>query len=559
MTEQQHLQVEGQPSMESSSQSTDAEYKQQCTTNYPTSQPKQKQKQKKTSPRRTFKSKQQQQQQQQSSFADTVAGMQKVASETYHTLQEWAATQQSPTTDDDVSHHVVTPCGDVTSSATPCGVNASRRPNSNEPKASIKLFSYAEMTNPEIGAVDGGNAKKANTSKAMPMPMPMRASASLHGFGFDDNVSNVTEEETKASSAGDTGSISLESSLLRRLTACTGGGIPNLSEVKLAIGQARAAWDLSEVKEAVGGAGRAAVACSGQRKYKYDTDLHNPVSSGASVDESIDSEAMQVRRLTSWGTIGTADTSYSEATLGMLEHSVDDDGNPIDKKLWEKMMSGKRQSQQRKRTVKFEYPPISSVRECPRHNLEDLPMLFFTEEELYQIEDDRECTEIADDVEVVAVSSSITTYDSPVSPSVSVESAKSKQSFQSSPSSGTSPAASPPNKFTTHVPTPRMWSKRKGTYFSFSQSEDPKSSRSHKNSVQQTSDSYRGRAAQRDDSNNPRKRAGTPRRGAEPEPAEDEDVSDGIAKTDEPRLIKSVQIYLRERSTNPKSPSSCSR
>jgi hypothetical protein len=441
-----------------------------------------------------------------SSSQSTDAGpIKKIASprRTSNTIQAWA---QSPKH----ASRVATPsCG-----TSPCGTRTTRP---NEPKTSVKLFSNAEMfsyaeMNPET-------------------------------VGTNNNVSHFTEEETTASE-----DASLESSILRRLTACAGGGLPNHSEVKIAVGEARAAWDLSDAKVAVGEA-RAAMAC-GQREN--DRDFHYP-GPGASSLASEDSEAMRVRRLTSWGTIGTVDTSYSEATFGVLENNVDDDGNPIDPKLLEKMMSEKRQSQ-KKRTVKFEYPPISSVRECPRHHVEDLPMLFFTEEELYQIEDDRECTEIADDVEVVAVSSSVT-YDNPVSPSVSIESRKSKQS------SGSSSVPSPSNKLSAHIPSPRMWSKRKGsgTYFSFSQQEDSKSSHSPKSSLPPPIDSSRGRSAQPDDPSKPRRRASTPRRGSEPENGKEEDVTEGIEKKDDSRLIKSVQIYLRERSTAPKSPSKPSR
>jgi hypothetical protein len=505
---EQHL--DGQPSMESSSQSTTDADK-----NWPS-------KKKIASPRRTSKSKQQLSSI--STIADTVAEMQKVATETFNTIQEWAQSTK------DVSR-VVTPCG--------TGSLRTSRPT-NEPKASIKLFSYAEM-NPEI--VDNSNGNAAGKS--------LRGRA-LRGLDEEtyDNLSNFTEEQSKASA-----DVSLESSIVRRLTACAGGGVlPNLSEMKIAVGEARAAWEVSDVKEAVGGV-RDAMACGprcGQSAYDRDFRYPGPEASVASED----SEAMRLRRLTSWGTIGTVDTSYSEATLGMLEHNVDDDGNPIDPKLLEKMMTSEKRQSQRKRKVKFEYPPISSVRECPRHNVEDLPMLFFTEEELYEIEDDRECTEMTDDVEVVAVSSSITTYDNPVSPSLSAESGKSKQSSYSDPSSGSSSAPSALNKFSAYNPTPRKWSKRKGVgaYFSFSQQEDSK-----KDSLPPPDDSNRGRATQRDDSSKPRRRAGTPRRGSEPVDTEEEDIAEGIAKKEDHRLIKSVQIYLRERSTNPISPSSSSR
>jgi len=55
--------------------------------------------------------------------------------------------------------------------------------------------------------------------------------------------------------------------------------------------------------------------------------------------------------------------------------------------------------------VKFDYPPIKSLRQYTPPNPEDLPNLFFTEHELDQIEDDRYSTMSTDDIEIVAVSS----------------------------------------------------------------------------------------------------------------------------------------------------------
>lgn len=90
-------------------------------------------------------------------------------------------------------------------------------------------------------------------------------------------------------------------------------------------------------------------------------------------------------------------------------HIVDDDGSLIDPALIEatikkkeKLNKGRRR---RKKLVKFDYPPIKSLRQYTRPDPEDLPNLFFTEEELDQIEDDRYSTMSSDDIEIVAVSS----------------------------------------------------------------------------------------------------------------------------------------------------------
>lgn len=140
-----------------------------------------------------------------------------------------------------------------------------------------------------------------------------------------------------------------------------------------------------------------------------------------------DEEAMQLRRLTSWGTVGTYETAETYGTSptksapgahrnanGVLE---DDDGIPIDvhllqtrgKKMAENAKSAKNKTEtRRKRVVRFDYPPISSLRECPRTQPEQIEDLFFTEHELEQIEDDRYSTISADDVEIVAISTSAT-------------------------------------------------------------------------------------------------------------------------------------------------------
>lgn len=132
-------------------------------------------------------------------------------------------------------------------------------------------------------------------------------------------------------------------------------------------------------------------------------------SKNYSYDDEYD-EARQIRRMTSWNTLETSATALSYLTDGTdtpLQNIFDDDGNPIPNVLVDltKEMRQKR-SGRRKRVVKFDYPPISSLKECPRPDPDDLPNLYFTEDELNQIEDDRVSTTVADDVEVVCVSAS---------------------------------------------------------------------------------------------------------------------------------------------------------
>ena len=156
-------------------------------------------------------------------------------------------------------------------------------------------------------------------------------------------------------------------------------------------------------------------------------------------------EAMQLRRLTSWGTVGTYETVETTGGTGLVNSESlsnnkrvaaagkgpapteaesayaagvleDDDGMPIDvellrtrdKKPESNEKSNKMNEPRRKRVVRFDYPPISSLRECPRTQPEQIEDLFFTEHELEQIEDDRYSTISADDVEIVAISTSTT-------------------------------------------------------------------------------------------------------------------------------------------------------
>ena len=122
-----------------------------------------------------------------------------------------------------------------------------------------------------------------------------------------------------------------------------------------------------------------------------------------SMDTAIEDEMMQMRRLASWSTNATNETLDTEA-YGEQGAITDDDGRLIPTALLE-TANKRREKRMRTRVVRFDYPPISSLRECPRHNPDDLPDLFFTEEELDEIEADRSSAVYADDIEIVAVAS----------------------------------------------------------------------------------------------------------------------------------------------------------
>lgn len=131
-----------------------------------------------------------------------------------------------------------------------------------------------------------------------------------------------------------------------------------------------------------------------------------------SIDENND-EDYQMQRLGSWGTFGTLDTIDSIQTADDLTAVLDDDGNMIDPKVLVKHKKLRERLQpKRERSVKFAYPPITSLKQCPRADPNDLPSLFFSEEELDQYEADRRSTYIVDDVEIVAVSTSLSSDDS---------------------------------------------------------------------------------------------------------------------------------------------------
>ena len=236
--------------------------------------------------------------------------------------------------------------------------------------------------------------------------------------------------------------------------------------------------------------------------------------------DTIQEETNQIRRLGSWGTVntcgtsGTNDTGCNSCETGQTPREInfvvaDDDGNVIDPVLLQKAQKTRgRRTPRGRKLVKFDYPPIKSLRQCPRPDPADLPNLFFTEDELYQIEDDRYSTMSTDDIEIVAVSSN----------SEEREQIKFKQRKFKSPKAQTG------KQIGFSAPT------TEDHCHDHCQREQPESG--HKD---------------------PRERKSTPyRRRCEPDDEETDVVAHGqLAKSPSSsgRLVKGVQIFLRERST----------
>lgn len=244
---------------------------------------------------------------------------------------------------------------------------------------------------------------------------------------------------------------------------------------------------------------------------------------------SQNSEEEMMRRLGSWGTFGTIATHDSLETC-LEDNSVylDDDGNKIDRILIETTRRKREEARalaDANRAVKFEYPPISSLRQCPRPDPDDLERLFFTTEELDTYEADRRATTIVDDVEIVAVSSSA-----------------SNERVVSTPRSKASTSADrsvSPSKFS---------HKSLGKYVS-----TPRSNRGVSMSEQaEDRAAERGRQVARERLHLGRRRAPTPYSPRHhlqsfDDMDDDENVPTTTTKTKKP-LLKSVQIFLRERS-----------
>lgn len=106
--------------------------------------------------------------------------------------------------------------------------------------------------------------------------------------------------------------------------------------------------------------------------------------------DTIQAEKNQIRRLGSWNTINTSE-SYSTGDHQRGTYTDDENRKQAPNES------------QPKRKVKFEYPPVNSLRTYPRPDPESLPNLYFTEEELDQIEGDREAMKSTDDIEIIAV------------------------------------------------------------------------------------------------------------------------------------------------------------
>jgi hypothetical protein len=262
---------------------------------------------------------------------------------------------------------------------------------------------------------------------------------------------------------------------------------------------------------------------SHRRRNCYDLDYDGDLSLFNSEEEDL----MQMRRLTSWSTNGTFGTQQSDLDSDSppFVAPFDDDGMPIDPKILEKTIETReKRAGVKKRVVKFEYPPVSALRQCPRPDPQDLPQLYFTEEELDQIEDDRESTFTADDVEVVAVSSSLS-EDIDVVPSIH--------------------SPSDERNFEGYVATPRKGRNRKRN-FGFEeqqaaaqqQQQQPAGSERESREGRSASPLVGGDETTTDSGWKPTR---------SPTPTSREHRSH--RKNRDPRLIKSVQIYLRERST----------
>lgn len=124
-------------------------------------------------------------------------------------------------------------------------------------------------------------------------------------------------------------------------------------------------------------------------------------------------------RMNSWetnGTFTTVGTINTEAGMDTNSILPSSDVSPrkstkkdtenlstnADKATSERDTKYKSKKKHIKRVVNFEYPPISSMKECPRLTDEEKKKLFFTEEELDLYEEDRKQI-LCDDIEVIAV------------------------------------------------------------------------------------------------------------------------------------------------------------
>ncbi len=184
----------------------------------------------------------------------------------------------------------------------------------------------------------------------------------------------------------------------------------------------------------VGGIGAAVEHCIGGHfeKMKRELELSGSMDT-LETYETLDTTQRQLlhevnlmNRMNSWETNGTfntaatANTAYTMATTDTAdntflsnmppENSQTDDENlnaaqtqkPKQNRILTQPMKRKKKIKKRTKVVNFEYPPISSMKACPRVTEEERKKLFFTESELDDYERDR-TNNICDDVEIVAV------------------------------------------------------------------------------------------------------------------------------------------------------------
>ena len=137
----------------------------------------------------------------------------------------------------------------------------------------------------------------------------------------------------------------------------------------------------------------------------------------ASIDDNINAMGMlglddKQRRSAAGG--GGALEEYIASSSPPKQPILDDDGNEISSEMITSLKArreqraaaaasaaatsqgAKKTSSSRRRVVQFDYPPISSLRECPRHDPADQGKLFFSEEELDELEEDRIACKMVD-------------------------------------------------------------------------------------------------------------------------------------------------------------------
>ncbi len=189
--------------------------------------------------------------------------------------------------------------------------------------------------------------------------------------------------------------------------------------------------------DVVGGIGNIVQACMqrietlGEKSSNIGLAIVQPEENGYSIqpmntfEEELMDEIDRLDRMNSWDThgtfttvttLGTAATGTTLATvetlttkdnegLLMSENGISlQGGNVTTVRISSNAKKPKKKKKRvkRRKTVNFQYPPISSMKECPRVTEEQRKMLFFTEEELDEYENDRR-ENLCDDVEVVAV------------------------------------------------------------------------------------------------------------------------------------------------------------